>query len=118
MTSITRTLVSVLTAIMPAGLLACSSAATARADSCTDLGSRELINMTIDVAESVGASNSVPAHCRVAGVIETEIKFELLLPEPDKWNGRFLMGGGGGFVGSVHARQGMPCKHPLLAKDI
>ena len=39
------------------------------------------------------------AHCRVAGVIGTEIKFSLLLP--DDWNHKFLMGGGGGFVGSV-----------------
>ncbi len=38
-------------------------------------------------------------HCKVAGVIGTEIRFELLLP--DKWNGKFAMGGGGGFVGSV-----------------
>jgi feruloyl esterase len=35
----------------------------------------------------------------VAGVIGTETNFELLLPE--KWNGKFVMGGGGGFVGSV-----------------
>ena len=39
------------------------------------------------------------AHCRVNGVIGTEIKFSLLLP--DQWNGKFFMGGGGGFVGSV-----------------
>jgi len=38
-------------------------------------------------------------HCKVAGVIGSEIHFELLLPE--KWNGKFVMGGGGGFVGSV-----------------
>jgi feruloyl esterase len=38
-------------------------------------------------------------HCKVAGVIGPEIRFELLLPE--KWNGKFVMGGGGGFVGSV-----------------
>ena len=38
-------------------------------------------------------------HCKVAGVIGSEIRFELLLPE--KWNGKFVMGGGGGFVGSV-----------------
>jgi feruloyl esterase len=37
----------------------------------------------------------------VAGVIETEINFELLLPDAADWNGRFLMGGGGGFVGTV-----------------
>lgn len=41
---------------------------------------------------------SVP-HCRITGVIGTEIRFEVLLP--DRWNGKFLMGGGGGFVGSL-----------------
>ena len=40
-------------------------------------------------------------HCKVAGVLDEEIHFELLLPLPDAWNGRFAMGGGGGFVGSV-----------------
>jgi len=38
-------------------------------------------------------------HCKVDGVIGPEINFELLLPE--KWNGKFVMGGGGGFVGLV-----------------
>ena len=38
------------------------------------------------------------AHCRVAGVIGTEIRFSLLMP--DDWNHKFLMGGGGGFVGT------------------
>ena len=38
-------------------------------------------------------------HCKAAGVIGPEIRFELLLPE--NWNGKFVMGGGGGFVGSV-----------------
>ncbi len=43
---------------------------------------------------------SVPVqHCKVAGVIGSEIHFELLLPE--KWNGKFVFGGGGGFAGSV-----------------
>jgi feruloyl esterase len=35
----------------------------------------------------------------VNGVIGGSIRFELLLPEA--WNGRFVMGGGGGFVGTV-----------------
>jgi len=38
-------------------------------------------------------------HCKVSGTIGVEINFELLLPE--SWNARFVMGGGGGFVGSV-----------------
>ncbi len=45
-----------------------------------------------------GSAVTVP-HCRVAGVVGDEINFELVLP--DDWNGKFLQGGGGGFVGSV-----------------
>ncbi len=96
-----RTLLTLITAISLAGLAACATSTTASADACADLVSLELIDMRIGDAESVEASGDLPAHCRVAGVIETEIRFELLLPEPDDWNGRFLMGGGGGFVGSV-----------------
>ena len=40
-----------------------------------------------------------PARIEVKGVIGEHIRFELLLPEA--WNGRFVMGGGGGFVGTV-----------------
>jgi feruloyl esterase len=53
-----------------------------------------------DVAITSVTQEAAPApHCKVAGVIGPEIHFELLLPE--KWNGKFVMGGGGGFVGSV-----------------
>ena len=38
-------------------------------------------------------------HCKVEGVIGAEIGFELLLP--DVWSGKFVMGGGGGFAGSI-----------------
>jgi feruloyl esterase len=38
-------------------------------------------------------------HLRVLGVIGGHVRFELLLP--DAWNGRFVMGGGGGFVGTI-----------------
>ena len=59
----------------------------------------ELIDFDIVSAISVPAENDRPAHCRVDGRIDTEINFELLLPE--EWNGRFMMGGGGGYVGTV-----------------
>jgi hypothetical protein len=53
-----------------------------------------------DVAITSVTHETEPApHCKVAGVIGTETNFELLLP--DTWNGKFVMGGGGGFVGSV-----------------
>jgi len=58
-------------------------------------------------AEIVEADSLSPAHCKVAGLIGAEINFELLLPA--EWNGKFLMGGGGGFVGSVQnqAQEGL-----------
>lgn len=53
-----------------------------------------------DVTITTVSREAAPTpHCKVAGVIGPEIHFELLLPE--KWNGKFVMGGGGGFVGSV-----------------
>jgi Tannase and feruloyl esterase len=39
------------------------------------------------------------AYVTVKGIIGGTIRFELLLPK--EWNGRFVMGGGGGFVGTV-----------------
>jgi len=39
------------------------------------------------------------AYYQVMGTIGKEINFELLLPL--EWNGRFVMGGGGGLVGSI-----------------
>src|SRR5205823_1860540 len=38
-------------------------------------------------------------YVEVKGIIGDHIRFELLLP--DAWNKRFVMGGGGGFVGTV-----------------
>ena len=54
-----------------------------------------------DLAISSAVHEDSPApHCRVVGVIGAEIGFELRLP--DDWNGKFIMGGGGGFVGALH----------------
>jgi hypothetical protein len=47
------------------------------------------------------AAEAVPTpaeHCRVVGEIGTETGFELRLP--DNWNGKFVMGGSGGFAGN------------------
>ena len=53
-----------------------------------------------DVAVTSATPEPSPVpHCKVDGVIGPDIHFELLLPEG--WNGKFVMGGGGGFVGSV-----------------
>lgn len=78
------------------------SAAAPDADGCARLASLKLPDVRITRAAAVPAAPSGPiraAHCRVDGVIGTETRFTLLLP--DQWNRKFFMGGGGGFVGSV-----------------
>jgi hypothetical protein len=52
----------------------------------------------VKITSSVTVTQGL-SHCKVTGVIGKEINFELLLPID--WNGIYVMGGGGGFVGSV-----------------
>ena len=61
---------------------------------CEKLKELQLPDVTI-----LEAKETAEGHCRVIGRISKEIKFELLLPK--NWNNRFLMGGGGGFVGTI-----------------
>ena len=68
---------------------------------CTQLAQLKLPDVKITDATAVPAGTGavkVP-HCKVTGVIGTEIRFSLLLP--DNWNRKFVMGGGGGFVGTL-----------------
>ena len=63
---------------------------------CEKLTSVRLPDVKITEAVQVAEGTS---FCKIMGVIGKEIKFELLLP--DTWNGIFIMGGGGGFVGTI-----------------
>ena len=81
---------------------------------CSRLTMLKLPDVKVTEAVAVPAPAAGPitvAHCRVGGVIGTEIKFTLLLP--DTWNRKFLMGGGGGFVGSV-VNQAMEMATPVV----
>ncbi len=55
----------------------------------------------------VTAAAQTATHCRVFITLrpsaDSEIKSEVWLPAPAVWNGKFLMEGGGGFVGSVNS---------------
>ena len=78
---------------------------------CEQLLQLRLPDVTIvkaELVENISFENSLPflpnilvkvPFCRVYGRISAEINFELLVPE--QWNGRFLMSGGGGFVGAI-----------------
>lgn len=59
---------------------------------------KELFLPDVKITSSEQVTTGKP-HCKVLGVIGKEIKFEILLP--DDWNNIFVMGGGGGFVGSI-----------------
>lgn len=59
----------------------------------------QLKQIKIPDVKIIFAKDSTAGYCRVLGIISKEINFELLLPK--EWNNRFLMGGGGGFVGSI-----------------
>jgi feruloyl esterase len=69
---------------------------------CSHLVTLKLPDVKVTEAVAVPAADTGAirvAHCRVAGVIEKEIRFSLLLP--DEWNRKFMMGGGGGFVAGI-----------------
>src|SRR6266566_3357613 len=100
--------------IVAAALMSASARAATDHAECASLARLTLPDVKVTDAVAVPAPATGPitvAHCRVAGVIGAEIKFSLLLP--DTWNRKFLMGGGGGFVGSV-ANQAMEMATPVL----
>jgi feruloyl esterase len=63
-----------------------------------------LSNAHITATSAVPSNDSLRAlgqkpYCRVEATVDTETHIVALLP--DDWNGRFLMGGAGGYVGAV-----------------
>jgi feruloyl esterase len=85
------------------GGVACARAQTASHIALDDLRHLRLPDVVLESAMPVTPDPQknphAAAYVEVKGVIGGTIRFELLLPEA--WNGRFVMGGGGGFVGSV-----------------
>jgi feruloyl esterase len=73
------------------------------AEFCQSLAATRLAGVRIveatAVADTVSTAQVRVPHCRVSGVIDTETRFTLLLP--DTWNRRFMMGGGSAYVGAV-----------------
>ena len=90
-----------------AALAAVLCAALALPVAAADPECRELYRLTdlshaIEPGISVAATDELPAHCRVRGVINRAIRFEVTLPE--EWNGRMMfeaVGGAAGVIGDV-----------------
>ena len=85
-------------------------AAPAFADSCTNLSSLALAEVTSIAATNVaantftapGVSTPVPvAFCRVQITVQPAINIEVWLPPAANWNHRFQAEGGGGYAGTI-----------------
>ena len=76
-------------------------ASSASVSSCQSLTGLKLPWVRIRSADNVAAEGETRAYCKVIGVVDKEITFEVDLPEAAAWNGKFLMGGGGGFIGDL-----------------
>jgi len=88
---------SAIVIVLAATFVGCSSPESPV--TCLQIETGDWPGVQVERAEEVSASDALPAHCKVTGVIDARIRFELLLP--DEWNGKFMMGGGGGYVGEV-----------------
>jgi len=66
-------------------------------NACSAVNLPDLPDLSID---STAPASEPVAHCIVEGTIGEEIHFRLLLPE--NWNGKFVMGGDGGFAGTLN----------------
>lgn len=65
---------------------------------CKDLIAQSDFQFSVISADLIPNDGEVPAHCRVAGVIPNEVRFETNLPVA--WNGRLFMYGNGGLAGT------------------
>ncbi len=98
-------------------------ASTARVPECSALAGRHvagdavITSATLVSAGTLAVSstvtlNGLPAFCRVQGVSkptsDSNINFEVWLPEAARWNGKFLSSGEGGFAGTLnYTRNGL-----------
>ena len=67
--------------------------------SCEELASFKAKEIVESKAVMMPADAAAPAHCRVTGLLDPEIAFEVSLPS--QWNGRFYMTGNGGLAGDA-----------------
>jgi hypothetical protein len=64
---------------------------------CAEMGRYQNKDLVGIQATEIPAAGNVPAHCRVTGLLQPEIAFEVSLPA--RWNSRFYMIGNGGHAG-------------------
>ena len=86
---------------------------------CRALTSMTGYEFSVTRATLVPAGQDIPEHCRIAGQILPEVRFEVNLPSI--WNGRLYMFGNGGYAGESFdipvrvARRNTALKHGFAA---
>lgn len=126
---------TVITALLAAPLFgAAAPAATqapADAAACAALPSRAPADVRVTRATAISANETIAggrgpaqpigvAFCRVEGVIEAEIGFELWLPLGRAWNGKFLgagVGGAAGMLNTADMRRGVARGYAAASTD-
>jgi hypothetical protein len=82
---------------------------------CAALLALTTYEFSVDTAKPTPATPDAPEHCRVAGLIQPEIRFEVSLPAV--WNGRLYMFGNGGYAGeSLEAPSRLATTRRALAR--
>ncbi|HEY2435052.1 MAG TPA: tannase/feruloyl esterase family alpha/beta hydrolase [Vicinamibacterales bacterium] len=66
---------------------------------CAALVSQTGYDVSVLSATTIAAAGDVPDFCRVIGLIQPEVRFEVDLPA--RWNGRVYMLGNGGYAGEA-----------------
>ena len=99
MSSNTRSALVRLPAVFVLLYAAATTAAAPDANACRDLYRMTDVHHAIEPGISVAATDELPAHCRVRGVINRAIRFEVTLPE--EWNGRLMFEAVGGLAGVI-----------------
>ena len=80
--------------------VAANAAPGAAAEQCYRLYALSDATRAVSPGVLIEASSSLPAHCRVRGVIDRVIQFEVNMPV-EGWTGRFLFHAQGGLAGSL-----------------
>ena len=92
--------------------MSCADLSALKLDGTTSITSATLVaSGTLVVSSSVTLTN-LPPLCRVQGVSrpspDSDIAFEVWLPEAAAWNGKFLSSGEGGYAGTLnYTRNGL-----------
>jgi len=90
--------------VMLVGTVFGMSAGDAQAEPCFDMYRHTNFERAVEPGLIIAATDIVPEHCVVRGVVNRTIEFELRMPTSD-WNGRFLMmgtGGSSGYIAPTH----------------